>query len=70
MYKTKLYGTQLSTILKGQHMDYIFKQNVLILLEECNDINYEKLSAAEAEALEALKNALNNFCRVNYLSHE
>lgn len=51
-------------------MDYIFKQNILILLEECNDINYEKLSAAEAEALETLKNALNNFCRVNYLSHE
>ena len=51
-------------------MDYIFKQNVLILLEECNDINYEKLTAAEAEALEALKNALNNVCHVNHLSHE
>ena len=51
-------------------MDYIFKRIVPTLLQECNDINYEKLSAAEAEALEALKNALNNFCHVNHLSHE
>ena len=51
-------------------MDYIFKQNVLSLLEDCNDINYEKLSASEAEALETLKNALNNLCQVIHLSHE